>query len=216
MRQRLLQVALTSAPAEFGMDENAAQRVFVELRRQYPALVRNARAMLESSWLSYDADAVHPYLVWRDNLLFAFPRLSNQRQRRMLDQALIELMTDRRWNRFFVSEGIEFQVGRNGSRLSGGQGQLVALARAALRRTPLLVLDEPTSALDPASRNRVVEFLRAWRRDRIVITISHDPELVRHADQLHIMSSGRHAGQGDWETLLRESEAFRAIFVAGE
>ena len=168
--------------------------------------------MLEGHWRPFVIDEVHPFLVWRDNLLFASPSVNNQRQRRLLDKALLDLMQEQEWATFFVSEGVEFEIGRNGSRLSGGQGQLIALARAALRRTPLLVLDEPTSALDPASRDRVAEFLRSWSEHRIVISISHDPDLVHRADDIHVMSSGRHVGRGTYDELLESCEPFRMIF----
>jgi ABC-type bacteriocin/lantibiotic exporter with double-glycine peptidase domain len=74
-----------------------------------------------------------------------------------------------------------------------------------------VVLDEPTSALDPASRTRVAEFLGTWKSDRIVLTVSHDPEFVRHADDIRLMEGGRLVASGSFEALLDESEPFRNI-----
>ncbi|MFB3820165.1 MAG: ATP-binding cassette domain-containing protein, partial [Candidatus Methylomirabilales bacterium] len=99
-------------------------------------------------------------------------------------------------------------IGRLGSRLSGGQGQLVALCRALLRRTPVLVLDEPTSALDPASRARVAALLRGWRTDRVVISVSHDVEFVREADEVLLLDAGRLVASGPFEALERDSPLF--------
>jgi ABC-type bacteriocin/lantibiotic exporter with double-glycine peptidase domain len=73
----------------------------------------------------------------------------------------------------------------------------------------VLVLDEPTSALDPASRTRVAELLKQWKISRLVITISHDAEFVRQADDVRLMESGRLAASGTFEQLRQESEVFR-------
>jgi ABC-type multidrug transport system fused ATPase/permease subunit len=211
-RMQLLRVWLTCSPTEWGADQDDADRLFEQLRADHPDVVTSLCGVLRDEWQPFDRDRIHPFLIWRDNLLFATPIITNQRQRRRLDGALLELMKEEPWNRFFVSQGIEFDVGRSGSRLSGGQGQLVALTRSVLRRTPLLVLDEPTSALDPASRDRVAAFLGRWSPDRIVITISHDPDLVRHADEIHVMQGGRHVCAGTHEELMEQCSAFQDIF----
>ena len=211
-RAKLVRVALTSVPGEWGVDQASADTLFGSLRSKHAEAIDRLRSVLQGHWGPFAVDRVHPFLIWRDNLLFASPAITNQRQRRLLDNTLLELMQDAPWAQFFVAQGIEFEVGRNGSRLSGGQGQLLALARAALRRTPLLVLDEPTSALDPASRDRVGSFLRSWSERRVVITISHDPDLVRCADDIHVMSGGRHVGRGGYDELLETCEPFRTIF----
>jgi len=71
------------------------------------------------------------------------------------------------------------------------------------------VLDEPTSALDPAGRDHVAEFLSRWKGGRIVITVSHDPELIRQADEVHVMDAGRLAASGTFRELEERSEVFR-------
>ena len=112
-----------------------------------------------------------------------------------------------------TERGLAFHVGRGGERLSGGQRQLVALTRTLLRSTPLIILDEPTSALDPASRDRVIACLRAWTSGRTIITVSHDTELIRQADEIRYIESGRLAGSGAFDGLCAELPQFRRTFT---
>ncbi|MFA6032100.1 MAG: ATP-binding cassette domain-containing protein, partial [Myxococcota bacterium] len=184
---QMIRVGLTSFPSEWGQSLKTGGDL-IALRQRFQAEIETIRGVVRSGWQPFDSSLIHPYLDWRGNILFAGAETANNRQRRELDLMLVHLMARDPWRDYFIEQGLQFHVGRNGSRLSGGQGQLVALGRAVMRRTPLLVLDEPTSALDPESRDRVGAFLRRWKEGRAVITISHDPELVRHADEIQVIS----------------------------
>ena len=82
-------------------------------------------------------------------------------------------------------------VGDGGRQLSAGQRRRLALARAVLRDAPLVVLDEPTADLDPASAAIVAEAVERLRVGRTVFLVAHRPELVKHADRMVRLQSGR-------------------------
>ena len=90
-----------------------------------------------------------------------------------------------------MPDGYATQLGERGSTLSGGQRQRLAIARAFIRRAPILILDEPTTGLDRESADTVVSALRSLMSGATTIVISHDPALVRCADRVLVVSDGR-------------------------
>ena len=86
--------------------------------------------------------------------------------------------------------GYESRIGSGGSRLSGGQRRRLAIARAFVRDTPVLVLDEPTTGLDEAARDRLLEPLQALAHGRTTILISHDPAVIGWADRVLELRAG--------------------------
>ncbi|MGA2077207.1 MAG: ABC transporter ATP-binding protein [Terriglobia bacterium] len=104
-----------------------------------------------------------------------------------------------------LPQGIESTLGRgfaDGTELSMGEWQRIALARAFLRRAPILVLDEPTSAMDPwAEADWLVRF-RKLTAGRTVLMITHRFSTAMFADVIHVMSEGRIVESGTHEQLL--------------
>jgi subfamily B ATP-binding cassette protein MsbA len=95
--------------------------------------------------------------------------------------------------------GYETEVLENGGNLSGGQRQRMALARAILADTPILLLDEPTSAQDPHHAQAILRTLLALRGKRTILLVTHELSLVEQADRIfvlrhgHLVESGTHA-----------------------
>jgi ABC-type bacteriocin/lantibiotic exporter with double-glycine peptidase domain len=82
-------------------------------------------------------------------------------------------------------------VGDEGILLSGGQRQRIAIARSLLRRPKLLLLDEPTNHLDSASVTQLMRNLKRLNYSPAIVLISHEREIVRHADLVYEMENGR-------------------------
>jgi ABC-type multidrug transport system fused ATPase/permease subunit len=108
--------------------------------------------------------------------------------------------------------GLDFRVGSMGDRLSGGQQQKVALARAFLKEPPILVLDEATSALDNASQARIQNLLeRKWKGRSTVISVVHRLDTLRGYDRIAVLRSGRIVELGSWDELMERKGALYGL-----
>jgi ABC-type multidrug transport system fused ATPase/permease subunit len=90
-----------------------------------------------------------------------------------------------------LPDGYDTPVGAHGHQLSGGQQRRVAVARALLRDTPVLLLDEPTTGLDPSTEARLIADLLTVTRGKTVILVSHQPALITRAQHVFQMAAGR-------------------------
>jgi ATP-binding cassette subfamily B protein len=97
-------------------------------------------------------------------------------------------------------------VGERGVTLSGGQRQRIAIARAIIRKTPILILDEPTSGLDAASEQLVVEALDRLMEGKTSIVIAHRLSTVRRASCIFVIENGAVAESGTHDELLQRED----------
>lgn len=113
-----------------------------------------------------------------------------------------------------LPEGFDTLLGENGKRLSGGQRQRLDIARALVRRAPILVLDEPTSALDAETEAAFREALRTLRRqtDLTILVIAHRLSTVADADQIVVLRDGRLEESGSHKELCQGGGWYAAAF----
>ncbi|MEM9530792.1 MAG: ABC transporter transmembrane domain-containing protein [Pseudomonadota bacterium] len=110
-----------------------------------------------------------------------------------------------------LKDGYDTFLGERGVRLSGGQAQRIAIARAVLTDPPVLLLDEATSALDAESERLVQAALDAVMEGRTTLIIAHRLATVRQADRIIVLDEGQIAGQGTHEELLDASPLYRHL-----
>jgi ATP-binding cassette subfamily B protein len=132
----------------------------------------------------------------RDNLLIARPGATNDE----VLAALSSLGLRERFEAF--PEGLDTQVRERGSRLSAGERQLVALARAALVDPAVLVLDEATSNLDPGTEMLIESALDRLMHGRSVIVVAHRLTTVRRADTIAVVNDARITETGSHDELM--------------
>jgi ABC-type multidrug transport system fused ATPase/permease subunit len=104
-------------------------------------------------------------------------------------------------------------LGRRGARLSVGQKQRIAIARAMLRHPDILILDEPTAPLDSGSESSLIATLRAIARDRIVLVVAHRPETLSACDRIFFVNDATVAASGSHDELLRSCPAYAAYLA---
>jgi len=110
--------------------------------------------------------------------------------------------------------GYDTRIGERGQRLSGGQRQRLAIARALLRDSPLLILDEATSSLDAESESLVQDALQTLMANRTTFVIAHRLSTIRRADLIVALEKGRVAEVGSHDALVSRPRGVYARLYA--
>ena len=111
-----------------------------------------------------------------------------------------------------MPQGYDTVIGEKGFRLSGGERQRMAIARAILKNSPILILDEATSALDAESESLVQGALANLMQDRTVVVIAHRLSTIRRANRIAVLEDGRITAIGCHEELLTTSPTYQKLY----
>jgi ATP-binding cassette subfamily B protein len=144
----------------------------------------------------------------RENLLFVRPDATDAECLEALEKAAAHSLLAR------ADRGLDTVIGEGGVKVSGGEKQRLAIARALLRRPHLLVFDEATSALDSLTEEEVAETMRevAAARDVITVLIAHRLSTVMHADCIHVLERGAVVESGRHAELLARGGLYAAMW----
>ena len=145
------------------------------------------------------------HLTIRENLSIAKPDMSEDEMRQVCRLACIEE------DILQMPQGYDSLVGEGGVNMSGGQRQRLAIARALLRNSPVILFDEATSALDNVTQAQIQTAIDNMRKNRTVILIAHRLSTIIHADQIFYMQDGRILAQGTHEELLASCPPYREL-----
>ena len=141
----------------------------------------------------------------RNNLLLANPSATDEK----LWQVLKEVSLDKHIRR--MSEGLDTMVSESGSNLSGGQKQMMGIARALLTDAEYIIFDEATSAVDPESEKIIWQCIEKLSKKRTLIIISHRLSAIRHADQIIVLQAGVMEEVGNHEELMKNHGLYRTL-----
>jgi ATP-binding cassette subfamily B protein len=111
-----------------------------------------------------------------------------------------------------LPQGYDTQLRERGTNLSGGQRQLLAFARAAIRQPAILVLDEATASLDVGTEASIQEALDRLLEGRTAIIIAHRLSTIRNVDRIFVLKQGRLIESGSHEELLQENGLYASLY----
>jgi len=103
-------------------------------------------------------------------------------------------------------------IGENGIRLSGGEKQRLSIARAMIKKSPIILLDEATSSLDAETESKIQDALKILTKDRTTIVIAHRLSTILNSDQIYIIDAGNVVAKGKHDELLDNSELYKNFY----
>ncbi|MEU1630664.1 ABC transporter ATP-binding protein [Streptomyces sp. NPDC020096] len=154
-------------------------------------------------WVEQDCPILHGTL--RDNLCYAAPDATDDSLWRVLDLVNLTQKVHR------LSAGLATEVGEHGLRLSSGERQRIAIARAVLARPRLLLMDEPTAHLDPANEAVLTDNMHNLRQECALLVIAHRMSTIEAADTVVMLANGTDHATGTYAELLRTNPEFQRL-----
>jgi ATP-binding cassette subfamily B protein len=112
-------------------------------------------------------------------------------------------------------KGLETRIGEGGLKLSGGEKQRLAIARALLRKPELVIFDEATSSLDSLTEEQITQTIRNIEQDYpnlITVMVAHRLSTIAHASTIYVLEKGKIVEQGRHSTLLDKGGLYAALW----
>ncbi|MEX2942322.1 heme ABC transporter permease/ATP-binding protein CydD [Serratia fonticola] len=148
-----------------------------------------------------------PAQTLRDNILLGYPQASEAQLQQAVEQAYVSEFLPH------LPKGLATDLGDGAARLSVGQAQRVAVARALLSPRRLLLLDEPAASLDAHSERLVMQTLNAASHQQTTLLVTHQLEDTEDYDQIWVMDSGKIVQQGNYATLSAQPGLFAKLIA---
>ena len=146
----------------------------------------------------------------RDNLLFVNPSATDAQCLEVLRQAAALPIVER------GGKGLETKIGEGGIKISGGERQRLAIARALLREPELMIFDEATSSLDSITEKAITETIRALTtggQRRMTVLVAHRLSTIAHAQRIHVLAKGQIVETGTHASLLAANGLYAALWA---
>ncbi|HVH78804.1 MAG TPA: ATP-binding cassette domain-containing protein, partial [Stellaceae bacterium] len=213
-RHKLLSLPLKLIAARHRLDvlDERMQERLLEAREIFRAdLPEDARAQIAF----FDPTQYNAAASLQDNILFGKIAYGEADAIARIPAVLGEILDEASLRQAVIGVGLDYNVGTAGSRLSLGQRQRAAIARAVLKRPDLMILNEATSALETQAQTRVMEGLFAEFRGRCLVWVLHRASLARNFDRVLVMSAGKLQEQGLFAE-LDHKDSLTSLLMAAE
>jgi subfamily B ATP-binding cassette protein MsbA len=142
----------------------------------------------------------------KENILYAEPSASDEDIRIASEFAAADEFINK------LPNGYETMVGENGVKLSGGQKQRISIARAILKKAPIILLDEATSSLDAESEQIVQNAITNLTRNKTTLVIAHRLSTIHNADLIYVLKNGSIVSYGNHDYLIKNSEDYKSLY----
>ena len=142
----------------------------------------------------------------KNNILYADPQASESELKRACDFAAAEEFIDK------LPKKNETLIGENGVRLSGGQKQRLSIARAVLKKAPIILLDEATSSLDADSEEIVQNAISNLTKNKTTLVIAHRLSTIHNAKEIFVLNNGNIINSGNHDFLIKNCMEYKSLY----
>ncbi len=203
-QERLLEVALRFVPGLHKM---------VPFPSMFESLLLEGREHFRTAMRAHDPGAVSFYRAdgyiqsqtILDNILFGKAKTDQPHVMDRIQQSIVMLLIEQDMLEAVVAIGMQFRVGTKGDKLSGGQKQKLAIARAFMKEPPVLIMDEATSALDNRSQSRIQNLIESkWKGRSTLVAVVHRLDIITNFDKVAVMKAGKIVEQGTYADLMAQ------------
>ena len=142
----------------------------------------------------------------RSNIAYSRPNATNEEIIEASKNSFCHEFIDKLPNKY------ESQIGENGVKLSGGEKQRLSIARAILKRTPIILLDEATSSLDSETENKIQQGLSFLTKNKTTIVIAHRLSTILNSEKIFVIDKGQLISEGTHANLLETSSVYKNFY----
>ena len=142
----------------------------------------------------------------RNNIIYANSEATEDEVRVAAKLSFAEEFINRLPNKY------ETIIGENGLRLSGGEKQRLSIARAMIKKSPIILLDEATSSLDAETESKIQEALSILTENRTTLVIAHRLSTILKSDKIYVINNGLVVGEGNHNELVKNSEIYKNFY----
>lgn len=210
----LLELALRFIPGRHKMvklPENLGRQI-VAASQLFRRRISKEHPGAFSFYRKSDYIASHTIL---NNLFFGRLKTTSSQIQDAINEQIVQLLIEEDLLETVLEIGLQFQVGTRGDRLSGGQRQKIAIARAFLKNPGILIMDEATSALDNRSQARIQTVLNThWKGRTTLIAVVHRLDIIKNFNKIGVMRSGKVEELGSYEDLMAQKGLLYELVAA--